>query len=131
MIDTLGKILHRFPGRANRARCLAHIVNLVAKVILRRFDAPKKQAKSSDDDDDARERQPDDEAPDDDEFAGLMEDADKEQEEVGDGDGDGEDEVDMEDDIAEVEGVMRDEIENAAKVTQPVRRVLYKVRLII
>jgi hypothetical protein len=127
MIDTLAKILRRFPGRANHVRCLAHIVNLVAKVILRRFDARKKQAKDGSDVYDVGEELPDDEAPDEDEFADLMKDADKEEKEMDDGDG--EDGVDMEDDITEVEAVMREEIKNAAMATQPVRHVLYKVSL--
>lgn len=127
MIDTLAKILRRFAGRANRVRCLAHIVNLVAKVILRRFDARNKQTKGGGDVcDEGEERpDPDDEALDEDEFVNLMKDADKEEKDMDDGNG--EDGVDMEDDIAEVEAVMREEIESAAMVTQPVRHVLYKV----
>ena len=34
-----------FAGEANRARCLAHIINLVVKIILRQFDIPKKKPK--------------------------------------------------------------------------------------
>ena len=34
-----------FAGEANRARCLAHIVNLVVKIILCQFDIPKKKPK--------------------------------------------------------------------------------------
>ena len=43
MIESLATIMSQFPGEANRARCLAHIVNLVAKIILRQFDASKKK----------------------------------------------------------------------------------------
>ena len=42
MVDTLSKIIFNFPGAANRARCTAHIINLVSKMILRQFDARKK-----------------------------------------------------------------------------------------
>ena len=42
MVDTLSKIIFNFPGAANRARCTAHIINLVSKMILRQFDAGKK-----------------------------------------------------------------------------------------
>jgi cobalamin biosynthesis protein CobT len=41
MIKALAKDLPRFPGPANHARCLAHIVNLVARAILRQFDVSK------------------------------------------------------------------------------------------
>ena len=42
MITSIAKIITHFPGAANRARCTAHIVNLVSKIILRQFDATKK-----------------------------------------------------------------------------------------
>jgi hypothetical protein len=42
MITYLGKRLKEFPGEANRTRCFAHVLNLVAKCIMKQFDAPKK-----------------------------------------------------------------------------------------
>lgn len=42
MITHLAELLPGFPGQANRTRCFAHILNLVAKCIMRQFDAPKK-----------------------------------------------------------------------------------------
>ena len=45
MIESLADIMSDFAGEANRARCLAHIVNLVVKIILHQFDIPKKKAK--------------------------------------------------------------------------------------
>jgi hypothetical protein len=39
--------MSHFSGEANRARCLAHIVNLVAKIILRQFDMSKKKKKNN------------------------------------------------------------------------------------
>ena len=42
MIDSLTNVISHFPGAANRARCTAHIVNLVSKIILQQFDARKK-----------------------------------------------------------------------------------------
>ena len=45
MIESLADIMSDFAGEANRARCLAHIVNLVVKIILRQFDIPKKKPK--------------------------------------------------------------------------------------
>jgi hypothetical protein len=43
MIDHLATILEAFLGTANRTRCFTHILNLVAKCIMRQFDIPKKQ----------------------------------------------------------------------------------------
>ncbi|KAF9442424.1 hypothetical protein P691DRAFT_631095, partial [Macrolepiota fuliginosa MF-IS2] len=38
MVDTLANMLLHFPGPANHAQCLAHIVNLVVEIILWQFD---------------------------------------------------------------------------------------------
>ena len=45
MIENLAKIILDFPGEANCAQCLAHIMNLVVKIILRQFDMSKKKGK--------------------------------------------------------------------------------------
>jgi len=42
MINHLATLLAAFPGSANRTRCFTHILNLVAKCIMKQFDAPKK-----------------------------------------------------------------------------------------
>jgi hypothetical protein len=44
MVTELAKLLRDFPGEANRTRCFAHIVNLIAKSLVSQFDVPKKQA---------------------------------------------------------------------------------------
>jgi hypothetical protein len=44
MIDELSELLDDFPGAANRTRCFTHILNLVAKSILKQFDLPKAEA---------------------------------------------------------------------------------------
>src|ERR1700683_1787135 len=44
MVTELAKLLHDFPGEANHTCCFAHIVNLIAKSLIRQFDVPKKQA---------------------------------------------------------------------------------------
>jgi hypothetical protein len=36
---------HRFRGRAQRVRCIAHTLNLAAKAILRQFEKPKGKKK--------------------------------------------------------------------------------------
>jgi hypothetical protein len=43
MISELTKLIPGFPGDANRMCCFMHILNLVAKSILRQFDLPKGQ----------------------------------------------------------------------------------------
>ncbi len=40
MIDELLNLLPNFPGALNRCRCFLHIVNLVAKSVLKQFDVP-------------------------------------------------------------------------------------------
>ena len=44
MIDELSGLLESFPGAANRTWCFTHILNLVAKSILKQFDLPKAKA---------------------------------------------------------------------------------------
>ena len=41
MIEHLAILIDSFPGAANQTRCFTHILNLVAKSILRQFEAPK------------------------------------------------------------------------------------------
>jgi len=41
MIEHLATLVDAFPGAANQTRCFAHILNLVAKSVLRQFEAPK------------------------------------------------------------------------------------------
>ena len=43
MIDHLAILLEAFPRSANHTRCFTHILNLVAKCIMKQFDAPKKK----------------------------------------------------------------------------------------
>jgi hypothetical protein len=44
MIDELSKSLPIFPGEEHRVHCFNHIINLVAKSLLKLFDIPKKSA---------------------------------------------------------------------------------------
>ena len=41
MVEALEKLVERFPGEAARVRCFTHVINLVAKSIIRQFDVPK------------------------------------------------------------------------------------------
>jgi hypothetical protein len=52
MFDELVDIVPDFPGRANQMRCFAHVVNLVAKTIIKQFDIPKKKPGKRDEDED-------------------------------------------------------------------------------
>ena len=47
MVESMAEIMAHFSGEANQARCLAHIVNLVAKIILHQFDMSKKKKKKN------------------------------------------------------------------------------------
>ncbi|PBK65454.1 hypothetical protein ARMSODRAFT_866429, partial [Armillaria solidipes] len=54
MVEALGDsdTLPFFDGQASRTGCFAHIVNLVAKSLLRQFDPPKRKANNDDGPDD-------------------------------------------------------------------------------
>ena len=41
MIEELANLLDNFPGEANWTRCFTHILNLVAKIIIKQFDVSK------------------------------------------------------------------------------------------
>jgi hypothetical protein len=47
MIEHLAVLIDTFPGAANQTRCFAHILNLVAKSVLRQFEAPKVKGKKA------------------------------------------------------------------------------------
>lgn len=51
MIDHLAKIVPGFPGPANQTRCFAHILNLVAKCIMKQFDGGGRKRGEDDDED--------------------------------------------------------------------------------
>lgn len=44
MIEELANLVDAFPGAPNRTRCFTHILNLVARCILKQFDLPKTSA---------------------------------------------------------------------------------------
>jgi hypothetical protein len=136
MVESMATILSHFSGEANRARCLAHIVNLVAKIILRQFDKPKKKKKktadvpqaATDAVNDANEMLVDEvEDPgdlDDEQERVLY----KEEKEMDEGDDDDDEDAEsLARDIKIIEEAMEDEIEMAADKVIPVREVLYKV----
>ncbi|PBK68118.1 hypothetical protein ARMSODRAFT_839630, partial [Armillaria solidipes] len=38
MVDALATCISSFPGQAHHVRCFAHVVNLVAKSLLKQFE---------------------------------------------------------------------------------------------
>jgi len=117
MIEELADLLDDFPGEANRTRCFTHILNLVAKSIIKQFDVPK--AHADDVLDDAAK-----------ELAALAVDLDIEErisreEPSGDGEDDeDEDNVDGWTDVRD--GLSSEEREALDESLQPVRLVLVK-----
>jgi hypothetical protein len=132
MIESLATIMSDFAGEANRARCLAHIVNLVVKIILRQFDVPKKKEKKDERapnpdlaSGDQVEVQPEIIGDDDDELLRVL---DKEEKEMDDtGEADDEDSENLLRDIERIEEAMEEEIKGVSKIAKPVREVLFKV----
>lgn len=125
LVDELAKILPRFGGETNRTRCFLHIVNLVAKSLLREFDAPKKKdiGSSSSAAEDLM-----------DEFAeDTMEEEEEEEEELQmHVDDSNENECDDDDDegwVDEVELLSTREHAALTSSIRPIRVVLIKVRL--
>jgi len=47
MVSFLSTIIDDFPGAVNHTHCFAHMVNIVAKAILKQFDVPKASAGDS------------------------------------------------------------------------------------
>jgi len=114
MIDALAELVIAFPGAANWTRCFTHILNLVVKVILRQFEAPK--AKVGEMLDAAAQA-----------LANLAGDIEAEERAMDDKEGD-----DSEDDSEEgwvdpLEGMSEEEQEELDVAVQPVRLVLVKV----
>ena len=115
MVDELSNLLDDFPGAPNRTRCFTHILNLVAKSILKQFDLPK--AKADEVLDAAAQA-----------LADLAGDIEVEEELMGDDlVGDDEDD-DSSEGLADIRGEMSaEEIVELDESLQPVRLVLVKV----
>ena len=141
MVESLTKILIHFPGAANRARCTAHIVNLVSKIILRQFDA-KKETKGTPKKPEASNDKANDEPTngigqmevteqeDDKKLTSLAEGLDREEQELAD-DEDDEMTENITSDLKEIEEAMKEEILEVWKKVKPIQRVLFKVRSIL
>ena len=134
MVENLAKIVFDFPGDANRARCLAHIVNLVVKIMLCQFDMskkkgkkdvpkdnPKKEGSSEDNENEMTEQDVDE----------LVRGLDKEEKEMyeGDNEDDNEESDKVLRDVKELEVVLEEELKEVVNLAKPVCQVLYKVSL--
>ena len=111
MINHLATLLAAFPGSANRTRCFTHILNLVAKCIMKQFDAPKK-------------KRHDDEVDEDEDVADLQVALDELEGEL-EGDDIGKDDDNWEFDMR-IE-LTEKEIDELEETVKPVRHVLTKV----
>ena len=140
MIDSLAKIISHFPGAANRARCTAHIVNLVTKIILHQFDASKKikgpKKKSENANDNANDNNANDElnnkkvtelVDNEEDITSLAEGLDREEQEVAD-DKDDEMSKNVAVDLEEIEEALKEEVSEVGKKVKPIQHVLFKVR---
>ncbi|SRR5258705_122076 len=126
MVKHLATLVENFPGAANQTRCFTHILNLVAKSILRQFDAAKKAADDSPDLNDASDALASLALELEDPESGSL---------VGDDDqGDDDDEEDIGDDDDDVGGLgdgrdnmSEDEVAELEESLVPVRLMLVKV----
>jgi hypothetical protein len=118
MIDELVDLLPNYPGAANRCRCFLHVVNLVAKSLLKQFEVPKKDVDAALD---AAEQ----------ELLELAAGADMEElvTVAERGLGNNEDADDMNGWVNEMNLLSDDESEELRQSIQPVRLVLVKVRV--
>ena len=130
MIESMATIMSEFSGEASRARCLAHIVNLVVKIILRQFDVSKKKEKKDkpnipvdgDGVDDAEIMECEAEVEE------LVRVLDKEEKEMNEDDEtDNEESENLVRDVEMIEEAMEDEIKEVSKMVKPVRQVIFKV----
>jgi hypothetical protein len=132
MIEHMATIIADFPGKANRVRCLAHIVNLVVKIILRQFDVSATKGKEKPTNESAEAHENGEELDiledDDEELVRVL---DKEEKEMDEGDetDDDEDDETLVRDVQMIEDAMEDIIKEVSKTAKPVRQVLFKVSL--
>ena len=122
MIRHLEVLIDEFRGHKSQTRCFAHILNLIAKSILRQFDIPRAQVNN----DDATVALI--------ELAGNIEFEEEEMDEYGDNDNDNDNSDDQEevmentdDWVNEREAMTMEQLAELDKSVQPVRRMLVKV----
>ena len=121
MIDEMKTLLTEFTGPAGRMRCFAHIINLIAKTVIRQFDMPtaKDKAAASEVLNELRTLAGDIE------LEEMISQASKSK----DGDKDDDDDDNDEGWINEREDMDQWELDELEADVQPVRKVLVKVRV--
>ena len=132
MIEHLSTLVENFPGAANQTRCFTHILNLVAKSILRQFEVRKKAGNDPEEADEAKKA-----------LAALAQEleveentdiSDELEEEEVDSEGD-DVEVDNDDDddglVDKCERMSEEEVAELEETIVPVRLMLTKVSLSI
>jgi len=119
MIHHLAMRVDKFKGRKTQTRCFAHILNLIAKSIIRQFDVPKAQVDKVFDEATAALM----------ELAGNIDVEERESAEHEDERDDDEADEDTEDWIDEREGMTLEQRAELDKSVQPVRLMLVKVRV--
>ena len=135
MIESLATIVSDFAGDANHIRCLAHIVNLVVKIIICQFDMSrkkKKEDKPNSDNDNGEELEEATEKLDleiDEEVEELVRVLDKEEKEMDNTPEEADDEENKKlvRDVEIIEEAMEEEVKKVLKMAKPVCQVLYKV----
>ena len=139
MVESLATIMSHFSGEANRARCLPHIINLVAKIILGQFDASKKKKKRKNipdvvndndneivvDKDKVVVEENVEDSDDDEQMERVMDKEEKEMDEGGGVDEDDEDGEKLLQDAEILEELMEDDIERVVMKAKPVNQALF------
>lgn len=118
MIRHLGELIDAFKGHESQTRCFAHILNLIAKSVIRQFDVPRAKVNSLFDDEATTALR---------ELAGNI---DNEEQEMANSEDDSEDEEEnMDDWVDERQALMMERLAELDESLQPVRVVLVKVRI--
>jgi len=119
MIRHLKVLINKFKGRESQTRCFAHILNLIAKSIIRQFDVPRAQAdKALDEATNALV-----------ELAGNIDLEEQETAERGDDRDKNEEDENTEDWVDEREAMTVEQIAKLEESVRPVRLMLVKVRV--
>ena len=130
MVESLAQIMSDFAGETNCVRCLAHIVNLVVKIILRQFDVSKRNKRTNVPSDSDVPNLENDSEPEinEAEVDEIIRVLDKEEKEMDDADeADDEENGTIMRDVEMIEETMEEEVKEVTKMAKPVRQVLYKV----
>jgi hypothetical protein len=114
MMDALTELLKKFPGESNRIRCFLHILNLVAKSLIRQFDIPKAGADAALDEAEAELFS----------LAGTLEDEELEAQACADNDEENDNDEGWVDEVEQMLPVDREELDQSVR---PIKLVLVKV----